>query len=113
MRPHRPVLVGGGVYSPRVAVQPDPRGVDAQMRERGWYDVHVGTVAPYELVTQPARPGIYFLVDTRRPNDREARLFVYHEPHRGWTFGGEQPPVAVFGSFKLREAVEAWVDAHP
>jgi len=96
-----------------MAVQPDPRGLEAQSRERGWYDVHVGTAGPYELVTQPARPGIYFLVDTRRPNDLAARLFVFHEPHRGRTFGGEQPGVGVFGTYRLREAVELWVAGHP
>lgn len=83
------------------------------MHERGYYDVPVATLGPYQLVEQPAVAGVYWLIDTRKPRTRENRHRVAQEPHFGWTVDGEQPGEWVPGHNGLRRAVELWVEAHP
>lgn len=96
-----------------MAVQPDSRDRDRYLAEIGWADEVVATIGPYELVQQPARVGIWYLIDTRRPRSRENRYRVERKNHEGWVVDDAQPGGWFPGLDQMPDAVKAWVALHP
>jgi len=92
-----------------MAVQPDSRDRERYLRENGWYDELLATVGPYEIVQQPARRSVWFLIDIRRPRTRENRHRVERDVMVGWVVDGEQPGAWFYGSDQMLQAVNSWV----
>jgi len=74
-----------------MAVQPDSLDRDRYLAEIGWADEIVATIRSNELVRQPARVRVWYLIDTRRPRRRENRHRVERKNHEGWVVDDAQP----------------------